>query len=140
MSVFLKIDIPRGQESNYFNRPKYLVYEDRSLYETDFEGNRWLFAYHCHPGYSFLELPVNIKDIEMHVDIKSASTRDEMNVKAWSFALPGDFLYVLIFSLVADKFIPVFCREIIFMVFDESFQVGLTGDLRRTVCPFMSDH
>ena len=48
---------------------------------------------------------------------------------AWSFALPGDFLYVLIFSLVADKFIPVFCREIIFMVFDESFQVGLTGDL-----------
>ena len=32
-------------------------------------------------GYSFLELPVNIKDIEMHVDIKSASTRDEMNVK-----------------------------------------------------------
>lgn len=56
---------------------------------------------------------------------------------AWSFALPGDFLYVLIFSLVADKFIPVFCREIIFMVFDESFQVGLTGDLRRTVCPFM---
>ena len=75
MSVFLKIDIPRGQESNYFNRPKYLVYEDRSLYETDFEGNRWLFAYH------FLELPVNIKDIEMHVDIKSASTRDEMNVK-----------------------------------------------------------
>lgn len=36
MSVFLKIDIPRGQESNYFNRPKYLVYEDRSLYETDF--------------------------------------------------------------------------------------------------------
>ena len=49
--------------------------------ETDFEGNRWLFAYHCHPGYSFLELPVNIKDIEMHVDIKSASTRDEMNVK-----------------------------------------------------------
>ena len=34
-----------------------------------------------HPGYSFLELPVNIKDIEMHVDIKSASTRDEMNVK-----------------------------------------------------------
>ena len=50
---------------------------------------------------------------------------------AWSFALPGDFLYVLIFSLVADKFIPVF---------DESFQVGLTGDLRRTVCPFMSDH
>ena len=35
----------------------------------------------CHPGYSFLELPVNIKDIEMHVDIKSASTRDEMNVK-----------------------------------------------------------
>ena len=81
MSVFLKIDIPRGQESNYFNRSKYLVYEDRSLYETDFEGNRWLFAYHCHPGYSFLELPVNIKDIEMHVDIKSASTRDEMNVK-----------------------------------------------------------
>ena len=81
MSVFLKIDIPRGQESNYFNRPKYLVYEDRSLYETDFEGNRWLFAYHCHPGYSFLELPVNIKDIEMHVDIKSASTRDEMNVR-----------------------------------------------------------
>ena len=71
MSVFLKIDIPRGQESNYFNRSKYLVYEDRSLYETDFEGNRWLFAYHCHPGYSFLELPVN----------KSASTRDEMNVK-----------------------------------------------------------
>ena len=135
MSVFLKIDIPRGQESNYFNRPKYLVYEDRSLYETDFEGNRWLFAYHCHPGYSFLELPVNIKDIEMHVDIKSASTRDEMNVK-----VSGDFLYVLIFSLVADKFIPVFCREIIFMVFDESFQVGLTGDLRRTVCPFMSDH
>ena len=67
MSVFLKIDIPRGQESNYFNRSKYLVYEDRSLY--------------CHPGYSFLELPVNIKDIEMHVDIKSASTRDEMNVK-----------------------------------------------------------
>ena len=61
MSVFLKIDIPRGQESNYFNRSKYLVYEDRSLYETDFEGNRWLFAYHCHPGYSFLELPVNIK-------------------------------------------------------------------------------
>ena len=59
---------------------------------------------------------------------------------AWSFALPGDFLYVLIFSLVEDKFIPVFCREIIFMVFDESFQVGLTGDLRRTVCPFMSDH
>ena len=46
---------------------------------------------------------------------------------AWSFALPGDFLYVLIFSLVADKFIPVFCREIIFMVFDESFQVGLTA-------------
>ena len=41
---------------------------------------------------------------------------------AWSFALPGDFLYVLIFSLVADKFIPVFCREIIFMVFDESSQ------------------
>ena len=81
MSVFLKIDIPRGQESNYFNRPKYLVYEDRSLYETDFEGNRWLFAYHCHPGYAFLELPVNIKDIEMHVDIQSASTRDEMNVK-----------------------------------------------------------
>ena len=36
MSLFLKIDIPRGQESNYFNRPKYLVYEDRSLYETDF--------------------------------------------------------------------------------------------------------
>ena len=25
MSVFLKIDILRGQESNYFNRPKYLV-------------------------------------------------------------------------------------------------------------------
>ena len=59
---------------------------------------------------------------------------------AWSFALPGDFLYVLIFSLVAHKFIPVFGRELIFMVFDESFQVGLTGDLRRTVCPFMSDH
>ena len=81
MSVFLKIDIPRGQESNYFNRSKYLVYEDRSLYETDFEGNRWLFAYHCNQGYSFLELPVNIKEIEKHVDIKSASTRDEMNVK-----------------------------------------------------------
>ena len=45
---------------------------------------------------------------------------------AWSFALPGDFLYVLIFSLVADKFIQVLCRESIFMVFDESFQVGLT--------------
>ena len=81
MSVFLKIDIPRGQESNYFNRSKYLVYEDRSLYETDFEGNRWRFAYHSHPGYTFLELPVNINDIEMHGYIKSASTRDEMNVK-----------------------------------------------------------
>ena len=42
---------------------------------------------------------------------------------AWSFALPGDFLYVLIFSLGADKCIPVFGRELIFIVFQESFQV-----------------
>lgn len=49
---------------------------------------------------------------------------------AWSFALPGDFLYVLIFSLVADKFIPVFCREIIFMVFPDFVNVSPKNHLQ----------